>query len=68
MTTVALGVGMFTFTIVALVGLLMMARRQLVATGEVTITVNGDPEKALCTSAGSTSRAPCTSRSFGSKT
>ena len=54
MTTVALGVGMFTFTIVALVGLLMMARRQLVATGDVTITVNGDPEKALCTSAGST--------------
>jgi len=53
-TTVALGVGMFTFTIVALVGLLMMARRQLVATGDVTITVNGDPEKALCTSAGST--------------
>ena len=39
MTTVVLGVGMFTFTIVALVGLLMMARRQLVATGEVTITV-----------------------------
>ncbi len=54
MTTVVLGVGMFTFTIVALVGLLMMARRQLVVTGEVTITVNGDPEKALCTSAGST--------------
>jgi len=53
-TTVALGVGMFTFTILALVGLLMMARRQLVATGDVTITVNGDPEKALCTSAGST--------------
>jgi Na+-transporting NADH:ubiquinone oxidoreductase subunit F len=45
---------MFTFTIVALVGLLMVARRQLVATGDVTITVNGDPEKALCTSAGST--------------
>ena len=54
MTTVVLGVGMFTFTIVALVGLLMMARRQLVATGDVTITVNGDPDKALCTSAGST--------------
>jgi Na+-transporting NADH:ubiquinone oxidoreductase subunit F len=45
---------MFTFTIVTLVGLLMMARRQLVATGDVTIIVNGDPEKALCTSAGST--------------
>jgi len=53
-TTVVLGVGMFTFTIVALVGLLMLARRQLVATGDVTITVNGDPEKALQTSAGGT--------------
>ncbi len=53
-TTVLLGVGMFTFTVVALVGLLMLARRQLVATGDVTITVNGDPDKALCTSAGGT--------------
>ncbi len=54
MTTVILGVGMFTFTIVMLVGLLMLARRQLVATGDVTITVNGDPEKAICASAGGT--------------
>ncbi len=54
MTTVVLGVGMFTFTIVALVGLLMLARRQLVATGDVTITVNGDPDKALQTTAGGT--------------
>jgi len=45
---------MFTFTIVTLVALLMLARHQLVATGDVTITVNGDPEKALCTSAGGT--------------
>ena len=42
MTTVILGVGMFTSTIVTLLGLLMLARRQLVATGDVTITVNGD--------------------------
>ena len=54
MTTVFLGVGMFTCTIVSLVGLLMLARRQLVATGEVSITVNGDPEKALTTQAGGT--------------
>ncbi len=54
MTTVLLGVGMFTFTIATLVGLLMLARRQLVATGDVAITVNGDPEKALCTGAGGT--------------
>ena len=45
---------MFTLTIVALVGMLMLARRQLVATGDVTITVNGDPDKALCTNAGGT--------------
>ena len=54
MTTVLLGVAMFTLTIVALVGMLMLARRQLVATGDVTITVNGDPDKALCTNAGGT--------------
>ena len=54
MVTVSLGVVMFTFVIVSLVGLLMVARRQLVATGEVTITVNGDADKALCTAAGGT--------------
>ena len=54
MITVLLGVGMFTFTIVTLVGLLMLARGQLVATGDVAITVNGDSNKALLTSAGGT--------------
>jgi Na+-transporting NADH:ubiquinone oxidoreductase subunit F len=54
MITVILGVGMFTVTIVTLVGLLMLARHQLVATGDVTITVNGDPTKGIETSAGST--------------
>ena len=54
MTTVILGVGMFTFTIVTLVGLLMFARSWLVATGDVTITVNEDPERALSASAGGT--------------
>ena len=51
---VSLGVAMLTAVVVSLVGLLMIARRQLVATGGVTITVNGDAEKALQTSAGST--------------
>tara|TARA_Y100000758_G_C16067250_1_gene426636 strand:- start:859 stop:2088 length:1230 start_codon:yes stop_codon:yes gene_type:complete len=51
---VSLGVAMLTAVVVSLVGLLMVARRQLVATGDVTITVNGDAEKALQTSAGST--------------
>ena len=54
MVTVALGVMMFTLTIVSLVGLLMVARRQLVSTGEVNITVNDDPERALCASSGGT--------------
>ena len=45
---------MFTFTIVALVGLLMLARRRLVATGDVSITVNDDLENALSTTAGGT--------------
>ena len=54
MTTIALGVFMFTFVIVALVGFLMVARSKLVATGEVSILVNDDPDKALQCQAGST--------------
>ncbi len=53
MITVTLGVAMFTFTIVSLVGLLMVARRQLVATGNVAITVNDEADRALhCPSGG----------------
>ena len=51
---ILLGVAMLTAVVVSLVGLLMIARRQLVATGDVTITVNGNADKALQTSAGST--------------
>ena len=47
MTTIALGVFMFTFVIVSLAGVIMFARSKLVATGEVTIIVNDDPDKAL---------------------
>ena len=54
MVTVALGVLMFTFTIVSLVGLLMAARSQLVSTGDVNITINDDPDRALCTHTGGT--------------
>ena len=52
MFTVGLGVFMFTTMIVTQVVLLMLARRELVATGDVTITVNDDPQKALTTTAG----------------
>jgi Na+-transporting NADH:ubiquinone oxidoreductase subunit F len=54
MVTVGLGVFMFTFVIVSLVGVLMFARRELVSTGEVTIVINDDPTKALRTAAGGT--------------
>ena len=54
MVTISLGVAMFTLTIVSLVGLLMVARHQLVATGDVAITVNDDPDKCLHTPAGGT--------------
>ena len=54
MITIALGVAMFTIVILSLVGLLMAARQQLVATGDVTITINKDPDKALVTESGST--------------
>ena len=54
MTTIALGVFMFTFVIVSLAGVIMFARSKLVATGDVVITVNDDPDKALTTAAGGT--------------
>ena len=54
MTTIGLGVGMFTFIILSLVLLLMVARKYLVAAGEVSILINDDPDKALTVSSGST--------------
>jgi Na+-transporting NADH:ubiquinone oxidoreductase subunit F len=54
MTTVVLGVTMFTLVILSLVAILMMAKRRLVASGEVTILINDDPDKALHTTTGGT--------------
>lgn len=54
MTTIALGVFMFTLVIVSLVAGLLMARKRLVSTGDVTILINDDPDKAIRTQAGST--------------
>jgi len=51
--TILFGVAGFTIVILALVLILMVARAQLVQTGEVEILINGDPEKAIKTSAGS---------------
>ena len=54
MTPIVLGVLMFTGVILALVAVLLAARRQLVASGDATIVVNDDPTKALKTPVGST--------------
>ncbi len=54
MTTIALGVVMFTVVILALVAVLLLAKAQLVNTAEVTITINGQADNALKTPAGST--------------
>ncbi|MEM1180346.1 MAG: NADH:ubiquinone reductase (Na(+)-transporting) subunit F [Acidobacteriota bacterium] len=52
--TIILGVTMFTVIIVSLVGLLMLARKYMVASGDVTITINNDPDKALTVPSGGT--------------
>ncbi len=49
-----LGVLMFTLVIVLLVLLLVLARSWLVATEDVRVTINDDPDKALTTPAGGT--------------
>ncbi len=54
MLTVTLGVAVFVIVIVALVVILMIAKSKLVASGDVTITINEDPDKALVTPAGGT--------------
>ncbi|OGB01758.1 MAG: NADH:ubiquinone reductase (Na(+)-transporting) subunit F [Burkholderiales bacterium RIFCSPHIGHO2_12_FULL_69_20] len=54
MTEIVSGVVMFTVVVLALVGLLLGARRRLVPSGEVTITINDDPAKALKVAAGNT--------------
>ena len=54
MTEIVLGVAMFTAIILALVFVLMAARSKLGATGDVTITVNEDPDTALRVPAGGT--------------
>ena len=54
MTEVISGVLMFTLVVLALVGLLLAARRQLVPSGDVTISINDDPSLALKVPAGNT--------------
>ena len=54
METVLLGVGMFTFVVVALVIVLLIAKSQLVSSGKVAITINGNKDSAVQASAGGT--------------
>ncbi len=54
MIEVLSGVAMFTVVVLALVALLLGARRRLVQSGEVTIRINDDPAKALKVAAGNT--------------
>ena len=42
--TIVMGVGMFTFVILSLVLVLLLAKKYLVAAGEVTITINGEKQ------------------------
>jgi len=49
---IILGVSMFTAIVIALVLVILFAKSKLVAEGDVIISINGDPEKAVTTSAG----------------
>lgn len=54
MTEILSGVTMFTVVVLALVALLLAARRKLVPSGAVTISINNDPSKALKVASGNT--------------
>jgi Na+-transporting NADH:ubiquinone oxidoreductase subunit F len=47
-----LGVGMFIAIVLALVFIIMFAKSKLVPEGDVRITINGDPDKAITTQPG----------------
>lgn len=53
MSTVLLGMLMFTVVIVSLVVILIVAKSRLVSTGDVRIEINEDPENSITTAAGS---------------
>lgn len=54
MQTIIIGVAAFTALVVGLVAILLVAKSRLVASGEVKIIINEDPNKALTTKAGGT--------------
>ena len=54
MTTILFGMLGFTLVIVALTALLLVVKAKLLPGGEVTIAINGDPDKSLTLSPGGT--------------
>ncbi|MFC1526823.1 NADH:ubiquinone reductase (Na(+)-transporting) subunit F [Candidatus Latescibacterota bacterium] len=52
MTEIVAGVTMFTGVVLSLVVVILLARSQLVATGDVNLVINDDPEHSLTTPAG----------------
>ncbi|AVT48420.1 NADH:ubiquinone reductase (Na(+)-transporting) subunit F [Shewanella baltica] len=48
----AIGIGMFTLVVCLLVIVILIAKKQLVATGKVTISINEDAEKSIQVAAG----------------
>ncbi len=54
MTTIIMGVIMFCAVILSLVAVVLAAKAKLVASGDVSITINGDPDSAITTPAGGT--------------
>ncbi|PKH07282.1 NADH:ubiquinone reductase (Na(+)-transporting) subunit F [Moritella sp. Urea-trap-13] len=49
---IILGVVMFTIIVLALVTVILFAKSKLVSEGDITISINGDPEKTVVTGAG----------------
>ncbi|MCB9476454.1 MAG: NADH:ubiquinone reductase (Na(+)-transporting) subunit F [Deltaproteobacteria bacterium] len=54
MTTVAMGIAMFTFVVLAMVAILLLASRSLVGQGEVHILINDDEAKSVDVPTGGT--------------
>jgi Na+-transporting NADH:ubiquinone oxidoreductase subunit F len=52
MQEIYLGVGMFTLLVLALVVMILVAKAKLVSSGEITISINDDPTKAIKANAG----------------
>lgn len=52
LSEIYLGVGMFIVIVMALVAIIMFAKSKLVPEGDITITINGDPNKRITAQSG----------------